>query len=448
MDTLPLPAHPDVENYRKRAKDLVRTWKSGGGDAVYDWAHAWIESLAAGLQLPFTPRPTEIHRYATGIEQSALQLLPAADDTARSGALATAQFIIARAHSFASWPKFVEHLEALRRSGTPASEFEAASDAIVAGDIDTLRRLLAGNPSLVHARSEREHRATLLHYTAANGVEDYRQRTPPNIVAITRLLLDAGAEVDAEADMYGGGATTMGMAATSVWPQRAGVQIELMQLFLDRGARLENPPTVGNKHGAVFGCLANGQKDAAVFYAEHGARLDLVPAAGVGRLDVVQTFFDDAGQPKPGVTQREVEEAFRYACMYGSVGVVEFLLDKGVDIANHSGDGMTGAHYAGIGGKLDVMKLLIARGAPLEVRNQYGGTVLGQTLWSAAHGGDPDNYVAIIEALLAAGAKLKDRHPPVNPRVDALLARHGSTADNSLYWFGEKPRKRSPGNAS
>jgi hypothetical protein len=30
--------------------------------------------------------------------------------------------------------------------------------------------------------------------------------------------------------------------------------------------------------------------------------------------------------------------------------------------------------------------------------------VLGQTLWSAGHGGDPDVYAAIIETLIAAGA--------------------------------------------
>ena len=94
-----------------------------------------------------------------------------------------------------------------------------------------------------------------------------------------------------------------------------------------------------------------------------------------------------------------------------------------------------------MGGALEVMQLLIARGAPLELRNEYGGTVLGQTLWSAAHGGDPDDYVPIIEALLAAGANLQPKHPPVNRRVDELLRRHGSEADETYYWFGEKPRK-------
>src|SRR2546422_201931 len=61
-----------------------------------------------------------------------------------------------------------------------------AADAIVNGDAGKLKRLLRENPTLVRARSTREHGATLLHYTSANGVEGYRQKTPKNIVEITK----------------------------------------------------------------------------------------------------------------------------------------------------------------------------------------------------------------------------------------------------------------------
>jgi hypothetical protein len=67
--------------------------------------------------------------------------------------------------------------------------------------------------------------------------------------------------------------------------------------------------------------------------------------------------------------------------------------------------------------------------------------VVGQTLWSAAHGGDPENYIRIIEALWTAGAKLLSRHPPVNQRIDAWLEKHGSHAEPTWYWSeDEKPR--------
>ena len=58
-------------------------------------------------------------------------------------------------------------------------------------------------------------RRPLLHYVAANGVEDFRQKTPDNIVEIAELLLDAGAEVNAESNAYGGGCTALGLVATS-----------------------------------------------------------------------------------------------------------------------------------------------------------------------------------------------------------------------------------------
>lgn len=64
-----------------------------------------------------------------------------------------------------------------------------------------------------------------------------------------------------------------------------------------------------------------------------------------------------------------------------------------------------------------------------------GRMALGQALWSAAHGGDPDVYIAILDALRAAGAGIPERHIPVNRRVDAWLAQHGSQAEAA--WHGD-----------
>src|SRR6185369_2579191 len=146
--------------------------------------------------------------------------------------LAGAQFFLAREHGFASWPKFARHVQELARAHPTISAFEAAADAIVNGEATALRQLLAGHPGLARERSAREHHSTLLHYVSANGVENFRQKTPPNIVEITNLLLDAGAEVDAESDAYGGGCTPLGLVATSVHPEQAGVQIVLLQTLL------------------------------------------------------------------------------------------------------------------------------------------------------------------------------------------------------------------------
>lgn len=399
---LPLPSRPNLEQYKKQAKDLVKACRSGDPDLIDDWAAAWVDDP----------------RVLGELQEFARRRL------AEKHALADAQFVIARAHGFTSWAKFARHIESVTRSSSAVSNFESAADAIVAGDANTLERLLGEHPGLARARSTREHRATLLHYVSANGVEGYRQKIPRNIVRITGLLLESGADVNAEADVYGGGCTTLLLAATSVHPERAGVQLALLDFLLEHGARIGEDD--------VMHCLANGRAAAAEFLANRGGRLNFEAAAGVGRLEIVEKLL-------PKATPKEVTAAFLCACECGRNSVVEYLLDNGIDIAAHGSDGQTALHRAAMGRQLSTIKLLLKRGAPLEVRNAYNGTVLGQTVWSAAHGGDPDVYIPIIETLIAAGAKLGDRHPPVSLRVDEILARHGSRSDPTLSWFGEKP---------
>ncbi|HVH66841.1 MAG TPA: ankyrin repeat domain-containing protein [Gemmatimonadales bacterium] len=439
QDALPHPPHPSIEQYRTLAKELVKACRSGDRDAVGVWADRWVESLFRSLgQPPAGHGRQAMDRAAAQVEEFAVRKLKT---NARTCVLADAQFVIARSHGFHSWAKFVSHLDALAQAGTETAGFEAAADAVVEGDEVALGRLLGEQPALITARSAREHRATLLHYVSANGVEGYRQRTPPNVVEIARVLLAAGAEVDAEADVYGGGCTTLGLVATSAHPRDAGVQIPLLQLLLDKDARIEHPNLAGNDHGAVFACLANGCHDAAVYLAGRGARLDLVGAAGIGRLDVVRGYFDQSGAPKPDTTRQQMESALRQSCGWGHADVAEYLLERGADPDAGDVDGHTALHHAVYGGHLPVIELLLAQGARPGARSRYGD-VVGAAAWRAAHGGEADRYVAIIEALVAAGAKVPERHPPVNARVDAVLARHDSVADPSRYWWGEEPRKR------
>jgi hypothetical protein len=446
QDALPLPPRPNLERYKKLAKSLVQacrtTVKLGDENAIGDWAEQWIRSLADkwGTKLARQAR-ARLARQSRAVEDFARRRLSGAESAGRKCALTAAQFVIARSHGFESWPKFAKHLEALARKSTPVSRFEAAADAIVAGDVATLNRLLREDPALVHARSTREHGATLLHYVSANGVEGYRQRTPKNIVAIAGILLQAGAEIDATTDVYGGGCTTLGLAATSVHPEIAGVQEPLLQLLLHHGARTDLS-SAGNRHSLVTACIANGRPKAAAFLASRGAPLDLPAAAAVGRLDIVENYFAATDGSHPHMDQDVPDEALLYACGHGRNEVVEFLLKQGADLGSHSGDGQTPLHWAVIGGHLDTARLLLRHNPPLESKNIYGGTVLGQTLWSAAHGGDPDTYIAILDALVSASAKLPERHVPVNARVDAWLAQHGSVAEPTWYWFGEEPRRR------
>jgi hypothetical protein len=59
------------------------------------------------------------------------------------------------------------------------------------------------------------HGATLLHYVAANGVEDERQRSPGNAPAIAKMLLEAGADPNALCDAYESRCTTLSLLVSS-----------------------------------------------------------------------------------------------------------------------------------------------------------------------------------------------------------------------------------------
>lgn len=438
QDALPLPRRPNLEQYKKLAKELIRACKSGEPGAIRDWASKWIGALVKSADLTIVRElPAGSAGWVNQVEEFAKRKLKSASTGQAVCKLADAQFVIARSHGFESWPRFAKHLEGLARPKSPASKFEAAAEAIIAGDAAALAKLLRENPELVRARSAREHRATLLHYVSANGVEGYRQKTPRNAVQMAEILLKAGAEVDAEAELYGGGATTLGLTATSIHPEKAGVQNELVQLLLNHGAVMERPGVAGNRDAAVMGCLANGRGKAAEFLAARGAPLDLETAAGVGRLDVVKSFFNEDGSLKPGATKIQLQRGFLWACQFGRNEVVEFLLEHGADLRDQAGTGETGLHWAVVGGQLSTVKLLLARGAPLEEINEYAGTVLGQAGWSFNNGEPEIDYVPIFDALLAAGAKIKDGWPAwlekqesrpagAKERIAEVLRRYGA----------------------
>jgi ankyrin repeat protein len=373
QDALPLPPRPNLEQYKKLAKELVKA--SADRAAIREWAAKRSPKLADEIT-EFVLKRAADHKFA----------------------LSDAQFVIARIYGFASWPKFAKHV------AEPRSEFERAAEAIIEGDAATLKRLLRKNPKLIRQRSEREHQSTLLHYISANGVEGYRQKSPKNAAEIAKILLDAGAEVDAEADVYGGGATPLGLVATSAPPEAAGVQNELMQVLLDHGAAIEHPTGAGNKHKAVIGCLENGRGKAAAFLAERGAELDVEGAAGVGRLDVVKKLIDSA-------TDKQIRDGFAWACQFGHTAVVDFLLQNGAGLnARLRHNGQTGLHWAAYGGHPETVKLLLDRGASLEVKDEtYDGTPIEWAVYAWATRTDlteRERYYEVVALLAGAGAKV------------------------------------------
>ena len=64
------------------------------------------------------------------------------------------------------------------------NEFDKAVQAGINGYTDNLQQFLNDDPDLIRARSSESHRATLLHYLGANGVENELRKTPPNAVDV------------------------------------------------------------------------------------------------------------------------------------------------------------------------------------------------------------------------------------------------------------------------
>jgi ankyrin repeat protein len=415
QDVLPLPSRPNLEQYKKLAKELAKICKAGNAAALREFVSEWISNLIRLSRLEVTPGlPVEMRRWIDEVTKFATRKLLSEQGNCT---VTSAQFVIARSHGFMSWPKLVQHIEQLVGRSSPIAQFEEAAEAIVGGDLPTLRRLLRDNPRLVRERSTREHRATLLHYTSANGVEGYRQKTPKNIVAIAEHLLKSGADVDAEADVYGGGCSALGLTATSVHPEVAGVQEALMQLLLDHGAAIEKPNLAGNRHTALIACLANGRPRAAEFLAARGAQPDLESAAGIGRLDIVKSHFDSDGNLKPPATRAQLQKGFLWACIYGQEEVVRFLLDHGANLLDRADTGATALHWAAGGGYVEIVKLLLDRGAPLEEINQWEGTVLEHAGWGFEHNASGTNFIPVFEVLLSAGARIRGLWAPWLRRV-------------------------------
>jgi len=356
-----------LSDYERQAASLHASLQAGEHDA--GWRYKWVHP-----------------RFRGKVLADVLAAVP-------SLGLADAHSVIAHDYSLETWADLVSFTDAVQRD-PQVRQFEEAADAVVSGDIDRLRAMLRENPGLVRARSPRRHHATLLHYVAANGVEGVRQQTPSNALEIAKLLLDAGAEPDALADMYDNQCTTMSMLVSSSHPANAGLQAALAELLLDHGAAIDDGPGSEWK-SALMTALMFGFVGTAKALARRGAPVTtLHAAAGLGRID-------DARRLLPGASPESRHSALALAAQLGQVEVVRLLLDAGEDPNRYNPEGhhshATPLHQAIWGDHMDVVRLLVERGARLDIRDTiFEGTPLG---W-AEYGGK----TAIAEYLRSAGS--------------------------------------------
>ena len=383
MNRNPLPFRSTLDRYERQAEDLLESFNSGDPEALQIFRQRHPRFLDP--KIPWLPkRLTDSEVRASTLD------------------LADAQLAIARWYDFQSWPALAEYVNAVTQEESPVHQFESAVEVVINGDAPMLASYLRRDPDLVRARSTRVthfdppvHRATLLHYVAANGVEGYRQKTPGNIVELAKILLNAGSEVDALANMYGGECTTLSLLVSSCHPAKAGVQIALAETLLDFGASIE-----GRGSGPMGG---------AVVYRS-GIRIPRYRRGARTAWRASRQRRDGSG---PGSNLRDAldataadaessHRALALASQLGQVDVVRLLVDAGEDLNRYNPDGThshsTPLHQAILPGHLAVVRLLVERGARLDIKDTiYQGTPLGWAIYSG--------QAEIADYLRAHGAK-------------------------------------------
>jgi ankyrin repeat protein len=211
-------------------------------------------------------------------------------------------------------------------------------------------------------------------------------------------------------------------------------QIETIELMLDHGA---DPMVVGHGLTAVEMSARDGRGDVLDLFERRGIPLRL---QGIYELLAACARNDAArvrsiAQREPGFAGQVVMQASRLLREFAGIGNTEgvrHLLDLGVDVAavDHDGDGYwgiaknsTALHVAAWLGRHATVKLLIERGAPLDVADGNGATPLALAVGACVH---PywgwRRAPASVAALLDAGASTQNvPFPSGYDEVDELL---------------------------
>src|SRR5512142_461844 len=100
QSALPLPQRPNLEQYKKLAKELVRAAKSGDEAAIVEWSRHWVDALIRQSRLEITEHlPVRANTWTMMVAKFVKREFI---EKKNAPTLTRAQFVIARSHSFES----------------------------------------------------------------------------------------------------------------------------------------------------------------------------------------------------------------------------------------------------------------------------------------------------------------------------------------------------------
>lgn len=446
-----LPEHPDLDQARRQAKELLHAAQAGDGGALSRLAAFSAPLTLAGAQLTF----------ARELGQSSWAAL-VREIEARNASISENVMRFLRSSvnlQIGSAARMLHEDPTLAESGFPA--------AVVLGDVARVEANLRRDPAAA-TRVDPESGWTLLHLACASRFHLDPARAP-GLAAVVRLLLDAGAEIDGNT----AGRHCWRPLECAVTSANSSANNEpIIRLLLDRGAPVRSETVLASLYAAggtwclkllteaasspdvfidaladaatmpdldaVAVLLAAGADPDAPAADGRSARRRALTAGVVAAVELLGGASDDpVDQLLEALVLGDVDRAHHVAAdhpdlvgrlespersvlinaaEHGNLAGVGLMLELGFPIETRregtDEDGATALHAASWAGSAEVVTLLLSRGADVTARDtRWQGRPLEWALVGSGEnpGSAPNpDWVATVQQLLDAGAPLDD----------------------------------------
>ncbi|HVA22073.1 MAG TPA: ankyrin repeat domain-containing protein [Candidatus Micrarchaeia archaeon] len=459
-----LPEHPNLEQLRRRAKELLRSATTGDRASLERFSAVSVPLTLAGAQL------TLAREFGQPSWVALVREVEARNATFDENVVRFLRFSVnlqigAAARMLAETPLLAE-------AGFPV--------AVVLGDASRVSAELRRDPGAA-SRADPRSGWTALHLACASRFHLDPARAP-GLVAVTRLLLDAGAAIESET---AGGHCWRPLECAVTSANSSPNNEPIIRELLAGGARLRPETLVAALYASggtwCLKLLADAADGSPALFAEA-----LAEAVAMGRPDAVEVLLAagaDAGTAGPdgrsarrralsagvaetvkllgragddpierlleavvlgdsaaarGLLDSEAAVVDRLdaadlstlvaTAEHGNIPAVGLALEIGFPIGIRGDDGATALHAAAYAGSAETVGLLLARGADLSARDtRWHSQPLG---WALVGSGEtPDSapapdWVATVSLLIDAGASLEgitfDPDEPKQPSAAVL----------------------------